>query len=286
MTAIKPPSGRSPAQGSGIFKQNRRLIVAIAATIVSVLAVAAGVFAATSGEVGSDVRTDQRLLAILRAAGETDRSLYSELNDRTQSANTGRQAVPEVLDEAAANLAAAVADFGLAKLKLGESEADQQTKLFVEDPAARVEASRVELGTGTPVGAKLPATFDTSREALHNLALKVAPLFSNQALTETAEEFAATMGPEPALPYYPTRPEDTPPSDDARYAALDALAQDIETVSDDASNGPVILWVICGVLGIAAIALWVLLALKGAAWVPAKPEAAAPGPKGAARPDS
>ncbi|MDR2453983.1 MAG: hypothetical protein LBD51_05465, partial [Bifidobacteriaceae bacterium] len=280
MTASDSPPNPPAAKSPSLWRQNRRLIAAIAATVVTVLAIGSGVVALLGAPKHGAAKTDERLVALLSAADQADRALYTELSDRLYNAETGREPNTETLDLQAEALAQAAASFGVDRLNLGQSEADQQTKLFLEDPMARIEAARAELRTGTAVGAELPATFDTSREALRNLAVKAADLFSNQPLADKAEAFAAAM--DPALPV--SRSDQTPPAGEPRAEALNELAADVELVADDANMGPVILAVLCGILALGAVALWVVLALKGKDWAAQRPAAEAPGPKGAPPP--
>ncbi|MDR2114670.1 MAG: hypothetical protein LBO75_05265 [Bifidobacteriaceae bacterium] len=303
MTATVTPAGTQPKGSSSGSKKKQRLIVLVAAVVLTVLALASGVFAVMSSGKASGAGSDQAWVDLLEATDATDRALYTELQDELQ-ASQGQRGKPDQkrLNQEVEKFEKAVAAVGkdpkqVAKtLKLGDSEVDQQTRLFLEDPKTRVKGSRDQLTLGTPVGAKLPAEYKTSRQALHNLTTKIAGTFSNQVLTSPAEKLAKNMDAEKAAP--PARIDQEPQPGDPRAEALKELKDGIKTIKADAKFGPLTLWIATGVEGALAIALWVFFALNNKAWlaaaavakpqvtaVPAKPKAS-PKPETTPKPEA
>ncbi|MDR2253199.1 MAG: hypothetical protein LBD97_04945, partial [Bifidobacteriaceae bacterium] len=262
MTASAPTPGQ--ARGASVWKQNRNLIAMLAATIVTVVAIATAVVAATTSGKTEKVAPDSALVELIEAIDRTDRAFWTELQDRGVSnaqATTCETYQPAEasanLDAAAEQLHDAAAAVGIDRLALTESTADQQIKLLLEEPATRVEQARQRLCTGTPGGLTLAATFDRSRQALADLAHKIPPLLANSVLVPQAQAYADAMNPDQPTVLATA----TPPPDDPRAIALAGLRETVGTFVDDAADGPPILRVIAIVLGAAAVLLWALVIL-------------------------
>ncbi|MDR3359681.1 MAG: hypothetical protein LBO20_03325, partial [Bifidobacteriaceae bacterium] len=266
LTPPKTPAGR------GLWRQHRKLTVTVAATVVSVMALGAALVGVMVSGRSATAERDRKLVELLHQVELADRALWTELNEWTNPVNPGQKPDESTLNEAAKALGEAAGAVGVGKFKLTDSEADEQIRLLLEDPVKRAADARRELQTGSAVGAFAPASFANLRIALADLTTKIASLMSDGGLRDRAEAYGHELGPEGSLP---PRAGQDPPKDDPRTLALSALDDQLDTVFADASLGPVLVWAAFGLLTAAAVALWVIFAVKRKTWPSVRPPAPA-----------
>jgi hypothetical protein len=262
----------------------------VATIIVAVLAVACGGFAlAASRGYGQSAR-DQELATLLNAVNQADRALYTERSDWSTSQITDHEPEPGPLDNAAAALGTAARAYGLDSMGLATKGADHQTQLLFNDPADRVSKARKELTTGTLIGAEeYPANFTILRQALWNFAQKAPSLFHNEILapqakafaesmieTRTTEAAATTDQPEQPTLSIPVRIDQEVPQSDPRGSALRVLTEASGAALDQSRTTPIVLWIICGILALAAAGGGGLLWRQRTRWATPAPDGAHP----------
>jgi hypothetical protein len=238
--------------------------VLISAIVTAVVALACGVFALISSGQSSGMERDKELVALLVAVNKADRSLFYERWTWVNAHSTQQDPDPKYVDNAVAELDEAAAAYGVDNLKLSDTGEEKLARALFTDGAAQVKAARLENESGHVEGTDY-VDWDRLRAALYAFAQKTPDLFDNRVLSANAKAFVEAMG--PADESYPVMITEEEPEGDQRRLALKTLSDAADTAADQTDIGPIVLWVLCGLLGAAAIALWLVYFRQGPKWV-------------------
>ncbi|MDR1823912.1 MAG: hypothetical protein LBR27_01000 [Bifidobacteriaceae bacterium] len=238
----------------------RPLTLAIAVVLTVAGLAFGGLFAmeklnASSSAADSD--QDKAAAALMVAADQAYRAIYTEQQDYIQQINAGPPPNFVLTLEYLNKFKDAAAAVDSGKLKLPEGESGTQLQDMLADPAAEIQKARDEVLTGHVPDAEGVVTYDTLRDAFKAFASGSQTMFTNPLVRTEAEKYANAINSQAA----PTRIDRPIPEGDAADSALAAMTTQAASAPEKQSKTNIWFLLIGAGAGALAVIAWIVFAL-------------------------